>query len=96
MSIDTEQRNAVFALAKQAVIGVAAARLSGNETDAAFLLSKYHEDATALQVRDTTAWALLFSAAIVSLADALTVSAEDHHQSPAAELSELALRQESA
>jgi len=94
MSLDMQTRGEVFALAKKAVIGVAAARLNGSESDAAFVIGQYHSDAQRLGVSDATSWALLFSASIVSLTDTLTDAAEANHQSPAAELSELALRQE--
>lgn len=94
MSTFTQQREAVFELAKHAVIGVAAARLCDNEHDAAFIISSYHRDAEKIGLPNSTAWALLFSAGEVAFTDALTAAAKEHHQSPAAELAEFALSQE--
>jgi hypothetical protein len=94
MTLDTAQREEVFALAKKTVRGVAAARIGNSETDAAYVISTYHQEAHLLGANPSTAWALLFSASMVTLTDVLAEIAAEHHQSPAAELADLALHQE--
>ncbi len=94
MSLTVTQRAAALELARKAVIGVAAARLTETEEDAALILSDYREQCEALGVSNAVCWALLFSSAVMGLTDALVDLAEIHHQSPSAELVDFALTQE--
>jgi hypothetical protein len=58
------------------VHGIAAARLNGNEVDAALLIQRYHEEAAADGVHPIQAWTSLFSAAMLTLGDTVELVAE--------------------
>jgi hypothetical protein len=88
------QRAQSFELARKAVIGVAAARLTEMEDDAALVITDFRDQCAAIGVDAPTGWAMLFSAAVVGLTDALVDLAQIHHQSPSAELVDFALAQE--
>lgn len=85
------QREALEAEAHRVVFGSANARLRNEVTDVLALLTGYNEIAINHGVPSAEAWALLFGAAVTEFTDALEDLADQHGQSPAAELADRAL-----
>lgn len=90
-AVTQDQRAKVIELAQSAVFGVVNARLRKDADDSALVIMEYMREAIGVCGEDTTAWSMIFSAAVVHLTDAIELLAAEHHQSPAAELSDFAL-----
>ena len=74
------------------VHGVAAARLSGNTADATLVIQRHLEENVRAGMALSTAWATLFSAAVVALCDELEIRAVGEEVSPSTLLTEAAMK----
>jgi hypothetical protein len=74
------------------VHGVAAARLSGNASDARLLVQRHLEEGVTSGRSLSEVWSSLFSAAVIALTDELVNRSIGEEVSPAALLTESAMR----
>lgn len=80
-----------FSDATSVTFGVTTARMASNHPGAQLLIERYLEDARAEGVEDSQAWAMLYSSAIVALADQVAARAREQGVSPMSLLADTAV-----
>jgi hypothetical protein len=81
-----------FASDLATVYGVVSARLTGSTDDATLLIQRRLEDAVRTGFSLSSAWANLFTVAVVALTDELELRASGEEVSPAVLLAEAAMK----